>query len=189
MFISQFVLAATFWVFGSSVVLAEISNPSPLENFNVEESPVLSADAHGSKTIQEKWDFLLSKYEELEARMERLAPEPSFQQQGSDLKKNPYGSQVVRAMQSWSSMDHLVKAKAHQQEAETLEEKIQNLQNQIDTYSQKSYLDTKGFKRSGLEILKGNLTKDFREATQKIAWHKLQAKTTMTSESKHQQRS
>lgn len=189
MLISQFVLAATFLVLGPSVVLADRSNTSPVGNLNVEESPVLSADAHRSKTLQEKWDFLASKYEELEAKMERLSPESSFQQQGADLNKNPYGSQVDRTMQGWSFMDHLAEAKANQQEADTLEEKIQNIQHRIDTYSKKPYLDTKGFKRSGLEILKGKLTKDLRSATQKIAWHKLQAKTIMISESNDQQRS
>ena len=183
---SQFVLAAGLLVLGSSVVLAESSHTSPVGPLSVKASPVLSANEQELKTKQEKLEILESKFEELEARMEKLFPESS---QGPDLPKNPYGSQVVRTMQGWSSMDHLAEAKANQQEADTLEMKIQNLQSRIDKYSQKPYLDTKGFKRSGLEILKGNLTQELREATQKTAWHKSQAETIMFSESNHQQRS
>jgi len=186
---SQFVLAATFLVFGSSVVLAGDFTTSPAGHLKVAESPVLSVNGQELKTKQEKLEILAKKFKELEAEMERLLPESSLHRQGSEPKKNPYGSQVVRTMQNWSSMDHLAEAKAAQQEAETLENKIQNLQNQIDTYSKKPHLDTKGFKRSGLRILKGNLTKELREVTQKIAWHKSQANTIMISESKHQQRS
>jgi len=183
---SQIVLAATFLAFSSSMVLAESSNTGPTGHL-VEESPV---SAQELKTKQEKLDVLASKFEELEAKMERLFPESFLHPQGlSDLKTNPYDSQVVRTMQSWSSMDHLAEAKATQQEAEALEKKIQSLQNQIDRYSKKPHLDTKGFRRSGLEILKGNLTKELREATQKTAWHKSQASTIMISESNNQQRS
>lgn len=186
---SQFVLAATFLVFGSSVVLAESSNSSPVGPLSVEESPVLLANTQESKTKQEKLDILVSKFEELEARMEKLFPKSSPQRQGEALENDPYGPQVVRTMQGWSSMDHLAEAKASQQEADALEKKVQKLQSRIDRFSQKPYLDTKGFKRSGLEILKGNLTQDLREATQKTAWHKSQAETIMISESKYQQRS
>ncbi|MEX2493532.1 MAG: hypothetical protein WD425_17410 [Nitrospirales bacterium] len=189
MLISQFVLAATFLVLGSSVVLAEDSSTRPVEKVNVEESPVLSAEAQRSKTMQEKWDFLASKYEELEAKMARLSPEESSQQEESALNKNPYDPQVDRTMQGWSSMDHLAEAKVSQQEAAILERRVQKLQNRIDEFSQKPYLDTKGFKRSGLKILKGNLTQELRETTQKTAWHTLQAKTIMLSESNHQERS
>ena len=121
--------------------------------------------------------------------MEQLLPKSSLQRQGEDRVNNPYGSQVVRTMKGWSSIDHLAEAKASQREADILKEKVQKLQSRIDRFSQKPYLDTKGFKRSGLKILKGNLTKELREATQKTAWHKSQAKTIMISESNNQQRS
>ena len=179
---SQFVLAAMFLVFGSSVVLAESANTNSQGSLGVE-----ALNEQESNTRQDKLDILASKYEALEARMEKLFS-GSSQRQGSDLV-NPYGSQMVQTMQGWSSRDHLAEAKTNQQDADTLKKKVQNLQNRIDTYSQKPYLDTKGFKRSGLKILKGNLTKDLREATQKIAWHQSQAKTIMISESNHQQRS
>jgi hypothetical protein len=186
---SQFVLAATFLVFGSSVVLAESSNTSPVGSLSVKEYSVLSANEQESKTKQEKLDILESKVEELEARMENLFPLSFIQQQGFEPDNNPYGPQMVRTMQGWSSKDHLVEAKASQQEADILKKKIQKLQSRIDRFSQKPYLDTKGFKRSGLEILKGNLTQELRETTKKTAWHQSQAKTIMISESKHQQRS
>lgn len=179
---SQFLLAATFLVFGSSVVLAESANTSPKGSLSVE-----AFNEQESNTRQDKLDILASKYEALEARMEKLLSDSS-QRQGSDVE-NPYDPQLVQSMKGWSSMDHLAKARVSQEEAGILKKKVQKLQSRIDKYSQKPYLDTKGFKRSGLEILKGNLTQDLREATQKTAWHQSQAKTVMISESKHQQRS
>ena len=164
MLISPLVLAAAFLVFGSSGVLAEISPTSQNGSLRAVTFPDSSAKKLDGKIQQETIEILQSKLQELEAQMKQLLPNSSLEGQGVGSENIPYDSSVVEAMQDWSSTDHLREAHTSQQEATTLEKSLQKLQSRIDRFAQKPYLDTKGFKRSGFKILKGNLTQELREA-------------------------
>ena len=189
MLILQTILATIFLAFGSSLVLAESSVTVPNAPLGPEAVSTLSDNGERSESKEGKLEILESKLDELENRIDKFFPNSSPEQQGLGIGDNPYDSVTVRSMQEWSYKDHLVEARTNQQMADTLEKKLHKLQSRIDRFSQKPYLDTKGFKRSGLETLKGQLTQELREATQKTAWHKSQAKTIMISESKLQQNS
>ncbi len=170
-------------VFGGTTVLAE-SPPSSSER---QTTFVSFVTENAVNLKREKLDILEKKFADLEAQVKQLLSEDSQDRKG--LVKSPYDSEVVLKMQGWSSNDHKTEAEAFQANADTLEQKIGKLQARIDNFSQKPYFDNKGFKRSGLKILKGTLTRELNEAKQKIAWHQLQAKTLMISESNHQPRS
>ena len=66
---------------------------------------------------------------------------------------------------------HFAAKSLYEQEAKPLELKIQRLVQRIQLYDRKTYLDPKGFRRSGLKLRLGNLMKDYSELKQKIALH------------------
>ena len=69
-------------------------------------------------------------------------------------------------------MDYHFAAKSlYEQEAKSLELKIQRLMQRIQLYDRKPYLEAKGFRRSGLKLRLGNLMKDYSGLKQKIALH------------------
>ncbi len=183
---SPFVLAAMFVVLGNSGVWAESTNPNHKESLRMVTFQDLSVTERDGVTHQEKLDLLQSKLQELEAQMKQLLPEASLQGQAS--KNIPYDSHTVKVMQGWSSTDHLREANVSEQNMVSVEEKLQKIQSRLDRLAAKPYLDTKGFKRSGLKTLKGRLTQKLHEARQKIAWHRSQAQTIMSSKS-HQPQS
>ncbi|NKB81191.1 MAG: hypothetical protein GKS05_04740 [Nitrospirales bacterium] len=114
--------------------------------------------------------------------MNKLFPQSLIEQHELNLEQVPYDSNRVQMMQGWTSEEHVREATAHHQKAEDLHMEIQRLQNRIDRFFQKPYLDTKGFKRSRLKHMKGHLIQAFRKATTKTVWHTRQAEKIITSE-------
>lgn len=135
----------------------------------------------GSSVIQEKLEKIESKIDSLESRINHYLPKPSAE---SEVGKNPYGDSTTRTMAGWSSKDHLTKAHVYEEQVGTLEKKIHELDDRIDRFREKPYLDTKGFRRANLRLLRGHLIHDLREATQKVVWHEKQAKKIMLSDGK-----
>ncbi len=183
---SPFVLAAAFVVLGHSGVWAESSNPNHNGSLRMITFQGPSVSEQDTRTQQKKLDILQSKLQELEAQMKQLRLEASLQ--GQDSKNIPYDSNTIKVMQGWSSTDHLREANVSEQNMVSVEAKLQKIQSRLDRLAAKPYLDTKGFKRSGLKTLKGRLTQELHEARQKTAWHRSQAQTIMSSES-HQPQS
>ena len=162
-------LTMVFFVFGSTLALAEGSH-------------LMNGHEPGVQTNQQKLERLEAKIKALESRIDNYLPKPTSE---SELGSNPYAPDTVKKMVGWSSKDHLMEARAHHQTVETLEQKIQILNDRIDRFNKKPYLDTKGFKRAGLKRIKGNLVQDLREARVKTVWHKEQAEKVMLSDSAH----
>ena len=169
MLIRQTLLTMVFFVFGSTVALADSSH-------------LMNGHETGGQISKQKLETLEAKIKALEARIDKYLPKSSHE---VELGSNPYAPDMVKTMVGWSSKDHLKEARAYHQKVETLEQKIQNLNDRIDRFNKKPYLDTKGFKRASLKRIKGNLVQDLREATLKTAWHKDQAEKLMLSESEH----
>ena len=167
MLISRTLLTIVFFVFGSSLALANSSH-------------MFTGQEKGAQTNQQKVDILESKIKELEARIDKHLPSSSFE---TELARNPYDPEMVKKMASWSSTDHLREASTYHQRVKTLEQKKQSLNDRIDRFNQKPYLDTKGLKRDSLRRIKGSLVQDLREAKVRTAWHKAQAEKIMLSES------
>lgn len=186
---NQLVLTTGLLVLSSSIALAGDPGTTLEKNMGGEAYSTQTVNKAGSAVKEEKLGLLESKLEDLEARINGLFPKSSSKSERYDLEKLPYDSETVRTMQGWDSEAHLLEAKANQQTSENLENKIQKIQDRIDRFNQKPYLDPKGFKRSGLEILKGKLVQDHREADIKTAWHKAQVEKILLSESKDQKNS
>jgi len=99
----------------------------------------------------------------------------------------PYDVEKLQSMQTWTVENHVDKAKAAKEKFENLEAKIDELQTKIDKFSQKPYLDTKGFKRQGLRLWKGKLINELRQIADKVVWHETQAHQMLASQDDHQQ--
>ena len=166
----QTLLTMAFFVFGTTLALADTSH---LKNEQGNESHV----------NQQKWETLEAKIKVLESRINKYLPKPSPEVK---LGSNPYAPQIVKKMVGWTSKDHEREASVHQQTVQTLEQEIQQLNDRIDRYSRKPYLDTKGIRRDNMKRRRGNLVRDLRAATLKTAWHQKQAKQAMVSEPVHQ---
>ena len=175
--------------FGSSVALADSSRIASQDSIVEAPTPSLLGHEDRSLTQDEKLAGMQSKIQALEIKVNELLHRSSGQKQALNVVATPYQAKTVQAMLGWSSQEHLLESQANHQKAEVLEEKIQKLQDRIDRFSQKPYLDTKGFKRAGLKVLKGNLVQELQEATTKTAWHKEQAKKIMMTESNKQHHS
>ncbi|MDT7044056.1 hypothetical protein [Candidatus Nitronereus thalassa] len=169
MLFQRALLTMVFFMVGSTLALADSSQ-------------LMKDQATGVQSDQKKLERLESKIQALESRINQYLPKSSTE---VDLGSNPYDSDVVKRMVGWSSQDHLTKAREHQEQIDSLDNKIQNLNDRIERFNKKPYLDTKGFKRDNLKRLKGNLVQDLREATVKTAWHQEQAEKVMFSESAH----
>ncbi|WP_454060809.1 hypothetical protein [Candidatus Nitrospira salsa] len=99
----------------------------------------------------------------------------------------PYDADKLQTMQSWTAENHVEKVRAAKETFENLEAKIDEIQTKIDKFSQKPYLDTKGFKRQGLRLWKGNLINELRQTADKVVWHENQAHEMLASQDDHQQ--
>ena len=137
-----------------------------------------------------------SKIKNLEARIASLETQINKLFQGKAIEQGtpkavptPYDKETIQAMDAWSSEDHLNKVQEKVVYSGELKAKIERLQERIDRFTKKPYLDTKGFKRARLNRILGNLQKELQEETAKLAWHKTQAQQTMVSSSQHQQAS
>lgn len=169
MLIRQTLLTMVFFAIGSSLAFADTSH-------------LMNGHENGGQTNQQKLETLEAKIKALESRIDKYLPKTSPEVK---LGSNPYAPEMVKKMVSWSSKDHLMEANAHHQTVETLEQKINKLNDRIDRFNKKPYLDTKGFRRASLKRIKGNVVQDLREATLKTVWHREQAEKVMLSESAH----
>lgn len=77
--------------------------------------------------------------------------------------------------QGWSIEDHMAAAKAKEEEAHSLGNRVQEVDERIANLEKKPYFDPKGIKRSGLKILKGNFKGQMNLLNEMIAWHYRQA--------------
>jgi hypothetical protein len=77
--------------------------------------------------------------------------------------------------QGWSIEDHMTAAKAQEEEAQSLESRLQQVDEPIANLEQKPYFDPKGIKRSGLKLLSGNFKSKMNLLNEKVAWHYKQA--------------
>ena len=162
--IRAILLTVSFLTIGSSLALAE--------------NTTLITD-QDTGAAQAKIERLESKIQALESRINQYLPKDSNK---IELTGNPYESKMVQQMVNWSSNDHLQEAKVQHQKIQDLENRIGSINERIDRFNKKPYLDTKGFKRSSLKHIKENLVQDLRQATMKTAWHKEQAEKSMFSE-------
>jgi len=185
----QILLAIGILGIGNTIALADSSRFIP-ERSGIEVSQITNPVKEStSETQDEKLVRLESKIQALELRLNELLPSSSGQEPGMSLVSTPYPAQRVHSMLAWSSQDHLLEAQANHQKAEVLEGKIQKLQDRINRFTQKPYLDPKGFKRASLKVLKENLAQEQEEAATKTAWHNAQAKRILMSESNQQRHS
>ena len=187
MAMNKIALTTVILVCSSSLALAESGGFVHSEPWSGNDFLALTVKEDSSMTNGGKLEILESKVKELETRIDKFLPKTSRDRQS--MGENPYNYETVRTMQGWSSQDHLLKAKTYHQKSEALDGKIQKLQDRIDRFSQKPYLDTKGFKRASLKVFKDTLVQELHEATTKTAWHKAQAQKIMISESTHQHHS
>ena len=86
---------------------------------------------------------------------------------GSMLEKNLEG-----AGQGNSVDYHVATIQQHEGKTAILDERIQKLEERITRFSQKPYLDPKGFRRSGWKILKGTLRREVNNLQEQIVWHR-----------------
>ena len=101
----------------------------------------------------------------------------------------PYDPETRQTMQTWSVDEHIASAKAAKEKFDVIEAKVEALQQRIDRFAQKPYLDTKGFKRQGLRLLKGKLMNELGQAADRVVWHENLAKEILVSQDKSQQHS
>jgi chaperonin cofactor prefoldin len=169
MLIPKTLFAVVFFVFGSTLALADSSQLSMMHETEAQSN-------------YQKLGMLELKIQALESRIDKYLPKSSVE---VEVGKNPYDSDTVQRMVGWSSQDHLTQAREHHAQIDALGKRIEDLDTRIERFNRKPYLDTKGFKRASLKRIKGNLILDLREATVKTAWHQSQAEKVMLSESTH----
>lgn len=77
--------------------------------------------------------------------------------------------------QGWSVEEHRIAAKEKEQAVESLENRVQNVEQRISQLIEKPYFDPKGIKRSALRHLSGKLKAKMNVLNEKVAWHSKQA--------------
>lgn len=77
--------------------------------------------------------------------------------------------------QGWTLEDHMVAAKEKEQALQSLESRVQDVEKQIANFEEKPYFDPKGFKRTALQHVVGNLKGKKDLLTERVAWHYKQA--------------
>ncbi len=87
----------------------------------------------------------------------------------------PSGQTPLLEGLSLSAQDHLKKAQDLEQEIERLADQMFTLDQRMKKYQKKPYLDTKGFRRSGLKLVMGSTMNDIKMLNQQIAWHREEA--------------
>lgn len=75
----------------------------------------------------------------------------------------------------WSIEDHMAAAKVKEEEAQTMESRVQKVDERIANLENKPYFDPKGIKRSALKILSGNYKNEMNVLNERVAWHYRQA--------------
>jgi hypothetical protein len=90
----------------------------------------------------------------------------SFQKQISDWRLETQG---------WSIEDHMAAAKAQEEEVQSLESRVQQVDERIANLEKKPYFDPKGIKRSALKLLSGNFKSKMNLLNERVAWHYRQA--------------
>ncbi len=75
------------------------------------------------------------------------------------------------AANEWSAEEHQVAADMFEEEAVRLETKVAHLEQRVERLNQKSYLDSKGFKRQGWRRLMGAHRVEIQELREQMAWH------------------
>ena len=77
--------------------------------------------------------------------------------------------------QGWSVEDHMAAAKAQEEEVQSLESRLQQVDERIANLEKKPYFDPKGIKRSALKLLSGNFKSKMNLLNERVAWHYRQA--------------
>ncbi len=184
--LNPLILTTVFILGGAGMAHADVSNPNPLGN-DYQALPMQNDT--GATDANSRIQSLEARIASLETQMNKLFHGMAVDRETSHSRAIPYDEKAIQAMNAWSSEDHLNKAQEKVVYSGELQAKIQRLQERIDRFSQKPYLDTKGFKRAGLKRLLGNFQQELQEETAKLAWHKIQAKQTRVSQSQDQQAS
>jgi peptidoglycan hydrolase CwlO-like protein len=96
----------------------------------------------------------------------------SFQKQISDWRLETQG---------WSIEDHMAAAKAQEEEVQSLESRVQQVDERIANLEKKPYFDPKGIKRSALKLLSGNFKSKINLLNERVAWHYIIGKSTKPS--------
>jgi hypothetical protein len=73
--------------------------------------------------------------------------------------------------QGWSIQDHMAAAKTKEEEVQSLESRVQDMDKRIAHFEKKPYFDPKGIHRSGLKLISGTLKSKMDLLNDKIAWH------------------
>lgn len=77
--------------------------------------------------------------------------------------------------QGWSITDHVVAAKAQEEEVQSLESRVQQMDKRIAHFEKKPYFDPKGIHRNALKLLSSTLKEKTNLLNERIAWHFRQA--------------
>ncbi len=75
----------------------------------------------------------------------------------------------------WTAEEHLNAANLFEETAARLESKVGHLEQRVERYIKKPYLDPKGFKVQGWKRLMGSHRAELSELREQIAWHYGQA--------------
>ncbi len=187
--LNHWILTTMFMIGGGGLAQADVSNP----NFQGALGPDYQSSTVQNETRvtddKEKINNLEARIASLESQLNALFRGTAESGKTPHAVPAPYDREAIQAMNKWSSEDHLITAQEKVVYSGELKAKIQYLQDRIDRFTQKPYLDTKGLKRAKLNRILGNLQKELQEETAKLAWHKSQAKQTMVSQSQNQQAS
>lgn len=100
---------------------------------------------------------------------------PQFVLAGESTQKQIQISDWRLETQGWSVEDHMAAAKAKEKEVQSLESRVQEVDERIANLEKKPYFDPKGIKRSGLKLLSGNFKSKMNLLSEKVAWHYRQA--------------
>jgi len=77
--------------------------------------------------------------------------------------------------QGWSIQDHLAAAKAEEEEVQSLEGRVQDLDKRIAHFEKKPYFDPKGVHRNALKRISSTLKSKMNLLNERVAWHYRQA--------------
>lgn len=80
---------------------------------------------------------------------------------------------------------HATALQQHQENAAMLEQKIQKLEQRIDTLKKKPYRDTKGFRRSGWKRLVDHWRQEVSNLQTQMAWHRNELTRLQASTNEH----
>lgn len=183
------ILVAALVLTGGGMAYGDVSNPNIQGPGGNDHHLLQFQNEKGVPSEQGQIENLEARIESLEMQLKGLFYGVADNRETSPLKVPPYDEETIQAMNQWSSENHLSKAQEKVVYSAELKTRIQRLQDRLDRFSKRPYLDSKGFKRNSLKRLMGSLKQELREETAKLAWHKTQAEQTMMSQSQGQQAS